>query len=237
MTYYGLVDQYDLDSSSNLYLDLNMTLYAIEQGKSTIDALKGKEIYNQTLLNFEELGVCDYRLSGDSANGCPYGGDYTFDTTFTLPAVDNKFKEWLYTGYTGKGKLGVYAGPSYNSRLLGQCVIYFNTAVGESMGVLSNAPDGRSTMIAIISAAGVMVLLGLCCAMCACRNHAKAGQLRKIGEKAKKAFLNARNKVVGPSNDFKLMEDATLEEPSWKNDWDEKAVTGTHSSQKDLINV
>ena len=69
MTYYGLVDQYDLDSSSNIYLDLNMTLYAIEQGSSTIDALKGHEVYNQTLLSFEELGVCDYRLNGNSANG------------------------------------------------------------------------------------------------------------------------------------------------------------------------
>ena len=92
-------------------------------------------------------------------------------------------------------------------------------------------------MIGILSAAGVMVLLGLCCAMCACRNKTKAAQLRKLGEKAKKAVLKARNKVVGPSNDFKLMEDATLEEPSWKNDWDAKAVTGTHSSQKDLLNV
>lgn len=223
-----MIDMYGLNAESELYFDLNMTLYAIESGKAIIDLLEEKPIFQHNVLDFESMDICDERLTPQNQYGCPYGGDYTFDTNITLPAMENFFKDWLYTGYTGLATIAVYSGRNYASPLLGECTFEFETFVGESMGVLANAPDGRTTLIAVASAASVMVLLGLLCACCACRRRGgKSLSVKKLGE-------SARSALFGDSKDFKLMEDAALENPSA---WDSSAVTGTHPSQKDMLVV
>lgn len=235
VTYYGMQDEYGLDSYSTAFVDLSITLTE-----------NSKTLYSQNVFQLAEMGICDENLQGEQSGYCPSAGRYKFQNQFFLPAMDNQMKDWAYSGFSGSAELVVYMGQDYGTTVLGYCTFELTTATS---GLFSRIPNGRTAWIAILSGVAVMLL----CATCGCcfsrRQNIKEtvqkvpAATRNAARATKKAVGKVANKVARlhkPASDFKLMEEETTNEAkkSWTLDWDSKACTGKHPAQKkQLLNV
>jgi hypothetical protein len=211
-----MYDQYGLNDESIVYLNLNMSLFAIEydsESNSTLYDMVNKPIYNSTLYDMVEFSLCHETISSanDNNNGCPQSGDYQFQSSITVPPPSNSFTSWMYTGYTGIGELAIYQDQSYGSTILGHCTLKISTEVEDTDStILNNTPSGKTTTIAILSTVTVMLLLGTAALHSACKRLQKEkGQLNKVGKNAP-----LKEKISGA---FQRMQEETFNEArrSW----------------------
>jgi hypothetical protein len=228
VTYYGLVDQYGITQDSVVYMDFNMTL-----------AAAGATIYSESIYQLQELAVCDENLN--ETEGCPYSGNYEFDSNFNLPEI-NAFEDWAYTGFDGKATIAIYIEQDHKSDILGHCTLILESVSSETQGIRGNAPTGKVTLFAILSGVAAMLLMSIGAFGCACHKQGKTEAVQKVA-KAKAVAKEATKKVVDlvsekatslrkpGSTDFKLMDDSEIRK-SWKSDWDSKALIGTHAAQR-----
>lgn len=205
-----MYDQYGLDEDSVVYLEIDMSLFAPGTNQR-------QSIFNTTLVDMQAIDICHNTFFNDegNANNCPRSGDYVFQSSITLPSIAG-YKSWAYTGYQGTGELTIYSANDTSSDILGYCTLQLYTNVDRDGGAIqSNLPNGYQALIATLSCIVVMLILGITCLYCSCRNRPKVveQQLKKLGALKPKLFFNP-NSVNGH---FKMMEDETQTEArqSW----------------------
>ena len=213
--YYGMSDQYGLVSSSIVYLDLQMSLFA--PGLEQYDP-----VFETSLYDFQPIELCHTSFyPQEEGSSCPSSGEYKIMSSITLPSVAG-YKSWLYTGYKGTAKLFIYQGSDSGSAVLGQCNLNIYTEVERDEDgnvIMANIPNGFDTLVVVLSCVAVMLLLGICVLYCSCRRRgSKVGvsQLKKLPSFTPKKFSFKPEEVDGA---FKIMEEATDDETNraWKN--------------------
>ena len=216
--YYGMSDQYGLVTSSIVYLDLQMSLFA--PGLEQYDP-----VFDTSLYDFQPLELCHTSFyPQEEGSSCPSSGEYKIMSSITLPAVAG-YKSWLYTGYKGTAELSIYQGSDSSSAVLGQCTLNIYTEVERDEDgnvIMANIPNGFDTLVVVLSCVAVMLLLGICVLYCSCRRRgSKVGvsQLKKLPSFRPIRPTKFSFKPEEVDGAFKIMEEATDNETNkgWKN--------------------
>lgn len=86
-----------------------------------------------TLFNFLQVPICGNYITpeDDDQDECPADGVYNFKIPYVLPSKENQ-ASWVATGWNGKGKILIYAEANNLDSVIGQCQLYFSTAVSAS---------------------------------------------------------------------------------------------------------
>ncbi|CAJ1957911.1 unnamed protein product [Cylindrotheca closterium] len=209
LTYHYLNEEFGMNQSSKVYLNLNMSLFGREAASKNFSV--HKPIYEGTFFDFVELPLCDNAtLIADSDDAeCPGTGTYKFTNSIKLPHPNNAFQTWMFTGYDGLVKLGIYQSEQYDSEPLGSCTFYVTTEQGQSR--LGNLPNGKPVHDAVITFVAVFLWLAafaVCCLVRRQRNrkHVEAQEVQKV---VRPRPLTPEEKVEGR---FRRLEEETQEE-------------------------
>lgn len=221
-----MVDEYGVSEDSYAYVDFSLKF-----------TQNGASIYSHDIYSLEKMAICSDKLTAQDGGSCPSGGRYSFQQSIYLPAIENQFKDWGYSGFSGQGELTAYMGQDNGSTVLGYCTFSITTTTS---GNFAKAPSGAAVLYGVFGAVSVLLCLAVLGFFCA-KKEDKIGMLNKVTKSTQKAVKKAKQAAGMPTSpsDFKAMEEETNKEAkqNWKLDWDSKAAVGKHPAQKQVMNV
>lgn len=221
-----MADEFGITDASYAYIDFTLKF-----------TQNGAALYSHDIYSLQKMAICSNKLKASDGGSCPSGGRYSFQQSVYLPAIENQFKDWGYSGFSGKAFLTAYMGQDQGSTVLGYCTFDITTTTS---GNFAKAPSGRTVLYAVFGAVSFLlclVVLGFICA----KKEDKVAMVNKVSKSTRRAVKKAKQAAGMPTSpsDFKAMEEETNLEAkqNWKLDWDSKAAVGTHAAQKQVMNV